>query len=86
MKLMDLKNEKLRKRVFTREGQKSKKNLVTGQARHMTAEENLNMLAREDWEKLMKEVFKELAPRLKVQKKTITLFYQNLKKEKKVAE
>jgi hypothetical protein len=86
MKLMDLENEKLRKRAFAREERKTKKKLVAGQARHMTAEENLDMLAREDWEKLMKDIFKELAPRLKVQKKTITLFYQNLEKERKAAE
>ena len=86
MKLMDLENEKLRKRAFAREEQKSKKKLVAGRARHMTTEDNLDVLAREDWEKLMKEVFKELAPRLKVQKKTITLFYQNLEKERKAAE
>jgi hypothetical protein len=86
MKLMDLKNEKLRKRVFAREEQKTKKKLVAGRARHMTVEENLDMLAREDWEKSMKDIFKKLAPRLKVQKKTITLFYQNLKKERKAAE
>ena len=86
MKLMDLENEKLRKRAFAREGWKAKKKLMTGQACHMTANENLDMLAQEDWEKLMQEVFKELSPCLKVQKKTITLFYQNLDKERKTAE
>jgi hypothetical protein len=86
MKLMDLENEKLRKRAFAREGQKAQKKLVTGWAHHITANENLDILAREDWEKLMKEVFKELSPRLKVWKKTITLFYQNLDKERKAAE
>jgi hypothetical protein len=32
----------------------------------MTMEENLDMLAYEDWEKLIKDIFKELAPHLKV--------------------
>lgn len=72
--------------MFAREERKTKKKLVAGWARHMTAEENLDMLAHEDWEKLIKDIFKELAPRLKVQKKTITLFYQNLEKERKAAE
>jgi hypothetical protein len=86
MKLMDLENEKLRKRAFAREARKKVTSLTTGQARHMTANDTLEILARQDWEKAMKDVFKELAPHLKVLKKTITLFYQNLEKEKKAAE
>ena len=52
----------------------------------MTAAENLDLLARQDWESQMKDVFKEAAPRFKVLKKGIVDYYKEIEKAKKVAE
>lgn len=57
-KLMDKENERLRKQLFEKSKKHSKK-LTSGQARHMTAEENMVILAKEDWAAAMKEVFRE---------------------------
>jgi hypothetical protein len=86
MKLMDLENERLRKRAFGKEKRKAKNAQSSGQARHMTAAENLDLLARQDWESRMKDVFKEAAPRFKVLKKGILDYYKEIEKAKKVAE
>ena len=44
MKLMDLENERLRKQAFQKEKQKTQNKQSSGQARHMTAAENLDFL------------------------------------------
>src|SRR5271155_1427231 len=62
MKLMDLENERLRKQVFEKGKKKNQNKLTSGHARHMTAAENLDLLARQDWERGIKDVFKEAAP------------------------
>ena len=61
MKLMELENERLRKSAFEKKGQKKQNMPASGCARHMTGAENLDWLARHDWESLMKDVFKEAA-------------------------
>ena len=86
MRLMDLENERLRKRAFEKGKRKSKKTLTSGQAWHMTAAETLDFLARQDWESGMKDVFKEAAPRFKVLKKAILDYHKAIEKVKKVAE
>jgi len=45
MKLMDLENERLRKQAFEREKQKAQDKRSSGHAQHMTASENLDLLA-----------------------------------------
>ena len=62
MKLMDLDNERLRKKVFEKEKRKGQNKLTSGHAQHMTANDNLDLLAQQDWESGMKYVFKEAAP------------------------
>ena len=52
----------------------------------MTASENLDLLARQDWEGWMKDVFKEAAQRFKVLKKSISDHDKAVEKAKKVAE
>jgi hypothetical protein len=87
MKLMGLENERLRKRAFEKEKRKAQKNKQSsGQARHMTAAENLDLLARQDWESRMKDVFKEAAPQFKVLKKSILDYHKQIEKAKQVAE
>jgi hypothetical protein len=56
-KLMEKENERLRQRLFNKTN-KPKKKLYSGNARHMTSDEVLEELAREDWQAAMKEVFK----------------------------
>jgi hypothetical protein len=56
-KLMEKENERLRQRLFNKTN-KPKNKQSTGHARHMTSEEVLEELAREDWQAAMKEVFK----------------------------
>jgi DDE superfamily endonuclease len=86
MKLMDLENERLRKQAFRKAKQKNQNRLTSGHARHMTAAESLDLLARQDWERRMKDVFKEAAPQFKVQKKNITDHLKAIEKARKVAE
>ena len=86
MKLMDLENQRLRKRAFEKEKRKATNKRSSGQARHMTAAENLDLLARQDWESQMKDVFKEAAPQFRVLKKTILDYYKEVEKAKKAAE
>jgi hypothetical protein len=52
----------------------------------MTAAENLDFLAHQDWESRMKEVFKEVAPWFKILKKNILDYQKALEKAKKAAE
>ena len=85
MKLMDLENERLRKRAFEKEKRKAQNKRSSGQARHMTAAENLDLLARQDWESRMKDVFKEAAPQFRVLKKSILDYHKQIEKAKQVA-
>jgi len=52
----------------------------------MTAAEHLELLARQDWESSMKDVFKEAARQFKVLKKNILDYQKEIKNAKKVAE
>ncbi|KAF7971789.1 hypothetical protein HWV62_19919 [Athelia sp. TMB] len=63
--LMDKENGRLRKKLFDKSAKKGKK--TTGYARHMTSDEVLDALAREEWASAMKEVFKERVWRLRKQ-------------------
>ena len=87
MKLMDLENEKLRKRAFEKDKRKAAKwKLTSRQARHMTGDEMLDSLARYDWESKMSDLFKEASPRFKAQKKGIDDYYKNIAEERKSAD
>lgn len=57
-KLMELENERLRKRLYNKSNKPGKRQ-KTGFARHMTSEENLEALARDVWVSAMKEIFKD---------------------------
>jgi hypothetical protein len=52
----------------------------------MTATKNLDFLAQQDWERGMKDVFKEAAPQFKVPKKNILNHQRVIEKARKVAE
>jgi hypothetical protein len=86
MKLMDLENERLRKQVFERAKRKTQNKLTSGHACHMTATENVDFLARQNWERGMKDVFKEAGPRFKVLKKSILDYQRAIEIARKVAE
>ena len=45
MKLMDLENKRLRKQVFEKGKRKNQNKLTFGHTQHMTAVENLDLLA-----------------------------------------
>ena len=45
MKLMDLENEWLHQKVFTKNQEKAAKNLASGKAHHMTTPEMMDLLA-----------------------------------------
>ena len=62
MKLMDLENERLRKQLLEKRKQKKQNRLTLTHAQHMTAAKNLDLLARQNWESGMKDVFKKAAP------------------------
>jgi hypothetical protein len=85
MKLMDLENEWLRKQVFEKAKRKNQSKLTSGRARHMTAAENLDFLTQQDWERGMKDIFKEAAPRFKVLKKHILDYQWAVEKTRKLA-
>ncbi|PSS32144.1 hypothetical protein PHLCEN_2v2100 [Hermanssonia centrifuga] len=61
MVLMDLENGNLRERAFAK-GKKREMKVDTTHARHMTAEESLNVLAKIDWQNKMQAVFKDGKP------------------------
>jgi hypothetical protein len=86
MKLMDLENERLRKQILERGKRKNQSRLTLERARHMTATENLDLLAQQDWESGMKDVFKEAAPQFRVLKKNILDYQKEVEKVKKAAE
>ena len=52
----------------------------------MTAAKNLDLLAQQDWESKIKNVFKEAAPWFKVLKKNILNFHKEIERAKKVVE
>jgi hypothetical protein len=79
-------NERLRKQILERGKQKNQSRLTSGRARHMTATKNLDLLAQQDWESGMRDVFKEAAPRFKVLKRGILDYQEEVEKAKKVAE
>lgn len=87
MKLMDLENERLRQKAFAKEQRKAaKQKLASGQARHMTAPEMMDLLARQTWESTMKDLFKEASEKFKVQRKVIDDYHKGLAAEKKAKE
>ena len=86
IKLMDLENERLRKQILERGKRKNQSRLTSGRARHMTAAENLDLLAQQDWESGMKDAFKEAAPRFRALKKNILDYQKEVEKAKKAAE
>jgi len=87
MKLMDLENERLRQKAFSKDQWKAaKKKLASGQARHMTAPEMMDVLARQTWESAMGELFKEASERFKARRKAIDDYHRGIAAEKKVAE
>ena len=57
-KLMEKENGRLHKRLFDKSSKKKSK-FAQGFARHMTSEESLDALVKEEWAVGMKEVFKE---------------------------
>jgi hypothetical protein len=65
--------------------EKKRKKLTSERARHMTSDEILDLLARDDWETMMKEVFKEVGPWFRVLKKSIADYQKAIEKEKKAA-
>ena len=81
IKLMDLENERLRKRAFEKENRKQSKQ-TSARARHMTAVEMLDSLALQDWKGWMKNVFKEAAPQFKVIRKNIADYHKAAEKRK----
>lgn len=56
-KLMEQENERLRQRLFSKLS-KPKQKIYSGRARHMTSDEMLDELAREEWKAAMQEIFK----------------------------
>ena len=86
MKLMDLENERLRKQLLEKGKKKTQNRLTSGRARHMTAAEHLDLMARQDWESGMKDVFKEVAPKFRILKKRILEYQKAIVKAKKAAE
>jgi hypothetical protein len=83
MKLMDMENERLRIKLFQKASKKNKSLPVAGSARHMTSEEMLELLALEEWKRVIKAAHKEMGPRLHAQKKMITKFEREEAKRKK---
>ena len=75
MQLMDLENGRLRQLASEKERKKAKKGKKdkreSAEAHHMTSEENLEKLARNDWEAAMEPVWKEVKARYKQQEKEI---------------
>ena len=66
MKLMDLENERLCQKAFSKDQQKAlKKKFTSGQAHHMTAPEMIDLLAQQTWELVMGKVFKEASEQFK---------------------
>jgi DDE superfamily endonuclease len=87
MKLMDLENERLRQKAFSKDKQKAaNKKQNSGQARHMTAPEMMDLLARQTWESAMGDLFKEVSEIFKARKKEIDIHHKAIADEKKAEE
>ena len=87
MKLMDLENERLRKKAFAKDKRKTaKKTFTSCQARHMTAPEMIDLLARQTWESAMADVFKEASEQFKARRKAIDNYHKAIVAEKKLAD
>ena len=75
MQLMDLENARLRRLAFEREQKRAKKGKKdkqeSSEAQHMTSTENLEKLAKNDWETAMEPVWKEAKACYKQQEKEI---------------
>lgn len=85
MVLMEKENARLRERVFAKTRKPSKKE-TTAYARHMTADENMVLLERADWELRMKAVFKEAVTVFKARRKLITDYAKEEARLEKEAE
>ena len=83
MVLMDGENERLRQLAFAKQ-KKKKKTQTTSHPRHMTGAENLEELARADWNAAIKGVFQEAANVFKAQRKKINDHYKALAQEDKL--
>jgi hypothetical protein len=77
MVLMDGENERLRQLVFAKQ-KKRKKTQTSSHPRHMTGAENLEELARADWDSAMKGVYQEAVNVFKAQRKKIDNHYRTL--------
>jgi uncharacterized protein (UPF0371 family) len=77
MVLMDGENERLRQLAFGKQ-KKRKKQQTSSHPRHMTGAENLEALARADWNAAMKAVFQEAVIAFKAQQKEIDDHYKDL--------
>ncbi|KAF8824656.1 hypothetical protein HHX47_DHR8000193 [Lentinula edodes] len=77
MKLMEAENERLRNKAFTKKRKCVAVN--TGMSRHLTAEENMKELLKEE----MKRVLTSLKPKFKELKKKIEAFEKNEAKARK---
>ena len=86
MKLMDMENERLRQKAFTKCQQKAAKKLTSGQARHMTATEMMDSLAQQTWESAMRDLFKEASERFKAQRKAIDNYHKQIAANRKAEE
>jgi len=87
MKLMDFKNEQLRQKAFGKDQRKAaKKKLVSGQARHMTTPEMIDLLARQTWESAIGDLFKEASAQFSTQQKAIDNYHKGIEAGKKTAE
>ncbi|KAJ3484616.1 hypothetical protein NLI96_g5517 [Meripilus lineatus] len=83
MRLMDMENGNLRQQLYNKPKKPSKK--TSSHSRHLTNEENLQLLAKEEAMQLWKDVFKEAAPQFRAQKDKIKQFYQDEAAEQKRA-
>lgn len=77
MHLMDLENEKLHQKLFSK-SKKKKDKKITSDAQHMTSNEILNTLAKAKWDALMKLVFVEACPTFQKLLHDITHHYKQL--------
>ncbi|KAJ4501434.1 hypothetical protein C8R41DRAFT_807332 [Lentinula lateritia] len=77
MKLMEAENERLRNKAFAKKRKRVAVN--TGMSRHLTAEENMKELLKEE----MKRVLTSLKPKFKELKKKIEAFEKNEAKARK---
>ena len=80
MKLMDLENKRLRKQVFEKGKRKNQNKLTFGHTQHMTAVENLDLLAWQNWKGGMKDVLKEAAPDLGFWRRISSIIKRRLKR------